>query len=151
MREDSEVYAESIPFRAAHTLSLAWLADAHRRAGRVAHAMTTIDRALQATRPHRQRASEAEVFLALAASHAAGGRPDLEAARIATQQAMSLADDLGARLLVARGHLTLGLLSRQAGASEQARTHFTLAAGMFADMGMDYWLEQVEAQRSSLG
>ena len=151
MLEDSEVYAESIQFRAMHTLSLAWLADAHLGAGRVAHAMTTIDRALQATRARGQRAAEAEVFLALAASHAAGERPDLEAARTATQQAISLADDLGARPLVARGHLTLGHLSHQAGASEQARNHFTLAAGMFANMGMDYWLEQVEAQRSSPG
>jgi tetratricopeptide (TPR) repeat protein len=149
--EDGEMYAESIQFRAVHTLSLAWLADAQLQAGRVAHAKTTIDRALQAARLHRQPAAESEVFLALAASHAAGGRPDLEAARTAAQQAISLADDLGARPLVARGYLTLGHLSRQAGASEQARTHFTLAAGMFADMGMHYWLEQVEAQRSSPG
>jgi tetratricopeptide (TPR) repeat protein len=143
--EDSGAYAESIQFRAAHALNLAWLADAHLRAGRVAHAMTAIDRALEATRAHRQPAAEAEVFLTLAAIHAAGGHPDLEAARTAAQQAISLADDLGARPLVARGHLTLGQLSRQAGASEEARSHFALAAGMFASMGMEYWLEQVEA------
>jgi tetratricopeptide (TPR) repeat protein len=129
-----------------HTLSLAWLADAQLRAGRVAHAMTTIDRALQATRAHRQLAAESEVFLVLAARHAAGGRPDLAAARTAAQQAISLADDLGAHPLVARGYLTLGHLSRQAGASEEARGHFALAAGMFANMGMDYWLKQVEPE-----
>ena len=151
MLEDGAAYAESIQFRAPHALNLTWLGDAHRRAGRVGPAMVTVDRALHAARAQGQRAVEAEVFLTLAASHAADACPDLEAARSAALQAISLANDLGARPLVARGHLTLGHLSRRAGASDNARDHLTLAAGLFASMGMDYWLEQVTAEHPPLG
>lgn len=135
---------------ASHALNLAWLGDAHRRAGRVAHAMATIDRALQAARTYGQRAAEAEVLLTLATLHADNGGSALEAARSATRRALSLAHELGARPLVARGHLTLGHLSRQAGTSVQAAEDLARAATMFTEMGMDYWLEQVTAENPHL-
>jgi class 3 adenylate cyclase/tetratricopeptide (TPR) repeat protein len=147
MLEDGGAYAESIQLKAVHALNLAWLADANRRAGRIADAMAMIERAMHATRTHRQRAAEAEVFLTLAASHACGESPDLKSSLAATRQALSLADDLGSRPLVARGHLMLGYLSRRAGSSAQAGEHLALAVTMFADMGMAYWLEQATSER----
>jgi len=138
-------YGEAIQFAAFRALSLAWLGDVHRRAGQVAHAMATIDRVLQATRTPGQRAGEVEVFLAVAALHTGIGSPDLDAARSAAQQALSLADGLGARPLVARAYLALGHVSRQTGASTQAAETLALATAMFTEMGMSYWLEQASA------
>ena len=151
MLEDVAAYAESIQHRAWQALNLIWLGDAHRRAGRVAQAMMTIDRALHTARAQGQRAAEAEVFLILAASHVGDAYLDLEAARAAALQGITLANELGARPLVARGHLTLGVASRCAGASDDARDHLTLAERMFASMGMDYWLDQVRAEHPTLG
>src|SRR5262249_47508051 len=122
-----------------------WLGDVHRRAGQVAHAMATIDRASQATRTPGQRAGEVEVFLAVAALHTNSGAPDLDAARSAAQQALSLAGSLGARPLVARAYLALSHVSRQTGASTQAVENLALATAMFTEMGMSYWLEQASA------
>ena len=135
------------PIRA---LSLAWLGDAHRRAGQVARAMATIDRASQATRAPGQRAGEIEVFLAVAALHMSSGSPDLDAARSAAQQALSLAEGLGARPVVARAYLALGHVSRQMGASVQAAENLALARAMFTEMGMSFWLEQAEAELHNL-
>jgi tetratricopeptide (TPR) repeat protein len=142
MLEDGVAYGEAIQFAAFRALSLAWLGDAHRRDGQVAHAVATIDQAVQATRAPGQRAGEVEVLLAVAALHTSSGSPDLDAARSAAQQALSLADGLGARPLVARAYLALGHVSRQTGASVQAAENLARAAAMFTEMGMSYWLEQ---------
>jgi tetratricopeptide (TPR) repeat protein len=151
MLEDVAAYAESIQYRAWQALNVTWLSDAHRRAGRVVHAMRTVDRALQAAREQGQRAVEAEALLIVAAGHATDACPDLEAARVAALQAISLANILGARPLIARGQLTLGYISRRAGASDHGREHLTLAADMLASMGMDHWSEQVTAEHPTLG
>jgi class 3 adenylate cyclase/tetratricopeptide (TPR) repeat protein len=149
--EDGAAYAESIQYHAWQPLTLTWLGDAHRRAGRLAHAMAMIDRALHAIRAQGQSAVEAEALLVRAAGHAADACPDLEAARAAALQAISLASIVGARPLVARGQLTLGYISRRAGASDRAREHLTRASDMLASMGMDHWSEQVAAEYPILG
>jgi len=150
MLEDVVAYGEAIQFAPIRALSLAWLGDAHRRAGQVARAMATIDRASQATRAPGQRAGEIEVFLAVAALHMSSGSPDLDAARSAAQQALSLAEGLGARPVVARAYLALGHVSRQMGASVQAAENLALARAMFTEMGMSFWLEQAEAELHNL-
>jgi hypothetical protein len=50
------------------------------------------------------------------------------------------------RPLGAHCHLGLGKLYRRTGQREQARAHLTVAAAMYGDMEMAYWLEQVEAE-----
>src|SRR5215468_2513434 len=145
MLEDVVAYGEAIQFAPIRALSLAWLGDAHRRAGQVARAMATIDRASQATRAPGQRAGEIEVFLAVAALHMSSGSPDLDAARSAAQQALALAEGLGARPLVARAYLALSHVSGQTRASAQAAENLALARAMFTEMGMSYWLEQDSA------
>ena len=82
------------------------------------------------------------MFLTIAAIHADSGPADLETARSAARHALSLADELGVRPLVARGALTLAHVSRRAGATAEADEHLALAAAMFTEMGMNYWLER---------
>jgi len=150
MLQDGAACGEAIQFAPYRALNLAWLSDAQRRAGQVAHAMATIDRALQAAQAPGQRAGEVEVFLAVAALHTSSGSPDLDAARSAAEQALALADSLGARPLVARTYLALGHVSRQRGASVQAAENLGLANAMFTEMGMTFWLEQAEAELKEL-
>lgn len=65
------------------------------------------------------------------------------------RQAITLADELGMRPLVARCHL--GSLYRAAGRRTGAQQHLATATAMFREMEMTYWLEQAEAALKGLG
>ncbi len=54
------------------------------------------------------------------------------------------------RPLVADCHLGLGKLYRRTGKREQAQEHLATATTMYREMGMTYWLEQVEAEMREL-
>jgi hypothetical protein len=56
-----------------------------------------------------------------------------------------VADELGMRPLAARCHLGLGPLYACAGAGERSSNSLTMAAAMFRDMGMTYWLGEAES------
>ena len=61
-------------------------------------------------------------------------------------QAEALAAELGMRPLVAHCHLGLGRLYQRTAKRERAHEHLTTAMTMYREMGMRYWLEQVEAE-----
>jgi class 3 adenylate cyclase len=65
-------------------------------------------------------------------------------------EALRRADDLGMRPLVAQCHLGLGKLNRRQGNRGQAKEHLSIATLMYREMGMAYWLEQAEAEKSEL-
>jgi len=50
------------------------------------------------------------------------------------------------RPLVAHCHLGLGKLFRRTGKRKQAKKHVATATTMYRDMGMQFWLEQAEAE-----
>jgi len=50
------------------------------------------------------------------------------------------------RPLIAHCHLGLGKLSRRTGQREQALEHLDTATTMYREMGMTYWLEQVQRE-----
>ncbi len=56
------------------------------------------------------------------------------------REALTLAQDLGMRPLVAHCHLGLGKLCARTGKREHAQEHFTIATTMYRGMGMTYWL-----------
>jgi len=62
------------------------------------------------------------------------------------RKALALAEPRGMRPLVAHCHLGLGKLYRLTAQREQATEHLTTATTMYREMGMTYWLEQVEAE-----
>jgi Tetratricopeptide repeat len=66
------------------------------------------------------------------------------------QAALSLAQDLGMRPLIAHCHLGLGKLNRRTGKREQAREYLTTATTMYREMDMRFWLEQAEAELNVL-
>jgi tetratricopeptide (TPR) repeat protein len=58
--------------------------------------------------------------------------------------ALALAEPRGMRPLMAHCHLGLGTLSRRIGKQQAAQEHLVMAAGMYRELGMPYWLEQAE-------
>jgi tetratricopeptide (TPR) repeat protein len=61
-------------------------------------------------------------------------------------EALTLAEELGMRPLIAHCHLGLGKLDRRTGKRDQAHEHFTTAAAMYREMDMRFWLEQAKAE-----
>ena len=55
---------------------------------------------------------------------------------------MELAEMLGMRPLVARCHDGLGSLYRRANREDMAQEHISTAAGLYGEMGMNFWLEK---------
>jgi len=60
--------------------------------------------------------------------------------------ALNLAQDLGTRPIVAHCHLGLSRLHGRTRNSEQAQEHLTIAATMYREMEMPFWLEQAAAE-----
>ncbi len=71
---------------------------------------------------------------------------DVNKAEGAYNQAISLAEELGMRPLVARCHLGLGMLYRETGRLPQARSELSAAIDLFRTMEMTLWLEQGETE-----
>ena len=75
--------------------------------------------------------------------------PDrFEAARAEAhyRKALALAEPRGMRPLIAHCHLGLGTLYARIGKREQATDHLEMAAAMYRDMDMRFWLAQAEAE-----
>src|SRR5262249_10276493 len=71
--------------------------------------------------------------------------PEVEPAAAAYQQAITLAEELGMRPLLAHCHLGLGSLYVKTGHPEPARTELTAAITLYRAMDMTFWLPQAEA------
>jgi tetratricopeptide (TPR) repeat protein len=63
------------------------------------------------------------------------------------REALAIAEGLWMRPLAAHCHLGLGKVYRRTGQRDQARDHLAVAATMYRDMGMTYWLEQAELRQ----
>jgi len=100
--------------------------------------------ALDAARAQKQRGQEAGA-LWLSAEVAACAL-DTERAEADFQRALTLASEIGSRPLVARCHLSLGKLYGRSGKRDHARKHLTVAASLYRELKMAFWLEQVEIE-----
>jgi hypothetical protein len=66
-------------------------------------------------------------------------------------QALTLAEDLGMRRLIAHCHLSLGTLHTKIGRRERAGIELTAAMELYRAMDMMYWLPRAEAMRAKVG
>ena len=64
------------------------------------------------------------------------------------RKALALAEPRGMRPLIAHCYFGLSKLYQRIGNREQAREHLTIAAGMYREMDMRFYLEQAEAESS---
>ena len=128
----------------------AWLAETYLYAGRPQEAQESATRALAIATHRGERPNEARSRLLLghvAAYDREGEAPGVEPHY---REALSIAEDLGMRPLVAHCHLGLGKLYHRTDKREQAREHLATATTMYRDMRMTYWLEKAEAEITHL-
>ncbi|HEX2522738.1 MAG TPA: tetratricopeptide repeat protein, partial [Terriglobia bacterium] len=98
----------------------------------------------------KERGYEAWALRLLGEIAAHNEPPDVPAAEEHYHQAIALAEELGMRPLIARCHVGLGTLYRQAGIQQQAEEHLTTATTMMREMEMGLWLERAEAELKEL-
>ncbi len=99
---------------------------------------------------HRERGHHAWTLRLLGEVAASGPAADRAVAERHYRQALALAAELEMRPLVAHCHLGLGKVYRGAGKQQEAHEHLTIAARMYREMGMTFWLEKAEAETRDL-
>jgi class 3 adenylate cyclase/tetratricopeptide (TPR) repeat protein len=129
-----------------HPLLLAYLGEAHLLAGRPDEALAVARRALDLAHRQKERGNEAWVLRLLGEIAVHADPLDLESAQQHYSQALVRADELGMRPLVAHCHLGLGTLYRGTGDLAKANEHLATAITMYREMGMNFWLDQAEAE-----
>jgi hypothetical protein len=73
-------------------------------------------------------------------------RFEAERAEAHYRKALALAEPRGMRPLIAHCHLGLGTLYTRTGKRGQVTDHLEMAAAMYRDMDMRFWLAQAEAE-----
>jgi tetratricopeptide (TPR) repeat protein len=127
-------------------LLLAYLGEAHLLAGRRGDAAAVAQRALDLAQRQKERGNEAWVLRLLGGIALHADPPDLDPAEGHYTQALARADELGMRPLAAHCHLGLGKLFQHTGDRAKAAEHLTIAATMYREMDMGFWLEKAEAE-----
>jgi tetratricopeptide (TPR) repeat protein len=125
--------------------SVAWLSEVCRLEGRYHEAWQHARQALDLARHQKDRGDEAHALHQLGVVQAHADPPDVVQAEAHYQQALSLAEELGMRPLVAHCHLSLGQLYGQTDRGEQARAALNTAIDLYRALDMTFWLPQVEA------
>jgi class 3 adenylate cyclase/tetratricopeptide (TPR) repeat protein len=108
-------------------------------AGRTDEAASHASEALALARRLGARASEAHALCLLGDIASAAGERGAEGFY---REALTLAQDLAMRPVMAHCHFGLGHLRRRTGQHEEAREHLTMATTMYREMGMQFWLEE---------
>jgi tetratricopeptide (TPR) repeat protein len=133
------------------SLRTIWLSEAYLLAGREADAHAAAQRALGLARQHKEKGHEAYTLLLLGEIKAREDPLDIGKAENHYRQALTLAEELGMRPLIAHCHVGLGKLYRRIGNRQQAEEHLTTATAMMREMEMGLWLEKAEAELKELG
>jgi tetratricopeptide (TPR) repeat protein len=132
--------------RLAHQpLFIAHVSQGYLLTGRWEEATQSAQRALELARAHKVRGWEAHVLYILGNVARHREPPEIVQAEAYYQQALTLADELGMRPLVAHCHRGLGTLYAATGQQEQARAELSTAIALYRAMAMTFWLPQTEA------
>jgi tetratricopeptide (TPR) repeat protein len=132
-------------------LSVTWLSEVCRLAGRGEEAWQHAHQALDLARQQQDRGEEVVALHQLGVVHAHTDPPDVAQAEAHYQQALALAEALGMRPLLAHCHLGLGTLYTKIDQRKQALTVLSTAIEMYRGMEMTFWLPQAEAALAQVG
>jgi tetratricopeptide (TPR) repeat protein len=149
--EGAAAQSASIQTTPYHSTLIAVSSEAHLVGERIEEALRLAEQALATARRQEERGNEAWALRLLGeiASYP-GSLPGAEMAEGHYAQALTLADELGMRPLVAHCHLGLGKLYRRTEKREQAQEHLTIATTMYREMEMPFWVEKAEAEMKEL-
>jgi len=129
-----------------HPLLLTYLGEAHLLADRREDALTVARRALELALRQKERGNEAWVLRLLGEIASRDDRLDAETAEGYYRQALGLATELGMRPVAAHCHRGLGKLYRRSSEPARAEEHLAIAASMYREVGMTYWLEETKVE-----
>jgi tetratricopeptide (TPR) repeat protein len=121
------------------------LAGAYLCAGRPDEAHALAERTLELARQYQERSIQAYALHLLGEIVTEGNSPKSTAAEDYYQHALTLAQELGMRPLMAHCHLGLGRLALKRGRREQTRSEIGAAIDLYHAMQMRFWLPQAEA------
>jgi tetratricopeptide (TPR) repeat protein len=148
--DDALKRAPAIPYMIGYSLWLTWLGETHLLAGRMEEAARVAEQALSRCRDCGERGYTARALRLLGEIAAHRDPSEAEKAEEYYRKAMTLAEELGMRPLIAHCYLGLGRLYRRTEKREQAQEDLTKASSMFREMGMGFWLEMAEAEMEEL-
>jgi class 3 adenylate cyclase/tetratricopeptide (TPR) repeat protein len=134
----------SMGISAGHARRLAYLSEAYLLAGHMDKATDLAGCALAFARDLKARGYEAYALWLLGELYSHQEPLEAEAAGATYRQALALAEELGMRPLLARGHLGLGTLHTKVGQLAQARASLSTAIEIFQAMEMMFWLPRAE-------
>ncbi len=149
--EGAQAVQQSIGARHLHALCVVQLGEVSALAGRHDDARRLAGKTLTIAREVSERGHEAYALRLLGELAAHGDAADIETAEGRYHEALTLADELGMRPLVAHCHLGLAKLYRRTGKRIESDEHFAAATTMYREMGMTYWLEKAEAEMREFG
>jgi sugar phosphate isomerase/epimerase len=100
---------------------------------------------LASAREHQERGVEAYALRVLGQIAAQADPPEAKQAETYYRQALTLAEELGMRPLMAHCYLDLGTLYQKVARNAEAQAELATAAEMYRTMEMSFWLEKAEA------
>ena len=137
--------ADRLGFLEEQALYITWLSEAYLLADRKEDTIALAQRALEHSRAQKERGHQAYALRLLGEIATQRHPPHVVPAEAYYRQALTLADELGMRPLVAHCHLGLGMLALKTGRGEQARAELSTAIALYRAMDMAFWLPQAEA------
>ena len=114
-------------------------------AGHLEEARALAEGTLALARERQERGNEAYALHLLGDIAVRRDPSESEPAKAYYRQALTLAEELGMRPLVAHCHRGLGTLHAMLGQRAQARMALLIAIEMYRAMDMTFWLPQAEA------
>jgi tetratricopeptide (TPR) repeat protein len=127
------------------SLRVGAVSEAYLRAGRMPESVHFAGRALALSRDHQERGYQAWALRLLGEITAQQDPLEIERAEQYYRQALTLAEELGMRPLVAHCYLGLGTLSAKTGQQEEGRAELFMAVEMYRAMAMTFWLPEAES------
>ena len=115
-------------------------------AGRIDDAAELAPRVAELAARHGYRGSQARALRLLGEIAARRNPPEVARAEEHYGQALTLAEGLGMRPLVAHCHRGLGLLYQRVGERGKAAKHGATALALYDQLDMGFWLERARAQ-----
>jgi class 3 adenylate cyclase/tetratricopeptide (TPR) repeat protein len=145
LQEQAMDHAAAMRVRDSYPLYAARLSESYRLTGRLEDANALARRALEFSRAHKERGYEACALRLLGKIAAHREPPEAEPAEDYYRQALTLADELGMRPLVAHCHHGLGTLYLKMGKGELPHAELSAAIKLYRAMEMTFWLPQADA------